>query len=105
MSRPKEKLRLAKGAGVAGDGVVSRFMPQSSMNEDNATYPYTLTISPSEQWCLSLKSSPKPKLLGSPRHGSSLPAGATLSPSMPLRATEAARKPVARISASVALID
>jgi hypothetical protein len=44
----KEKLRLSLG-GVADDGVGSRFMPQSGMSDDNATYPYTLTISPSER--------------------------------------------------------
>jgi hypothetical protein len=30
-------------------GVAGRFMPQSGMNDENATYPYTLTISPSER--------------------------------------------------------
>ena len=34
---------------MAGDGVVSRFMPQSGMSDDNETYPYTLIISPSER--------------------------------------------------------
>jgi hypothetical protein len=34
---------------VAGDGVVSRFMPQSGMSDDNETYPYTLAILPSER--------------------------------------------------------
>jgi hypothetical protein len=44
----KEKLRLSLGR-VADDGGGSRFMPQSGMSDDNATYPYTLTISPSER--------------------------------------------------------
>ena len=29
--------------------MVSRFMPQSGMSDDHATYPYTLIISPSER--------------------------------------------------------
>jgi hypothetical protein len=29
--------------------VVSRFMPQSGMSDDNETYPYTLAILPSER--------------------------------------------------------
>jgi hypothetical protein len=37
-------------------------------------------------------------------HRSCATAGATVSPSMPLRATEFARKPLERISVSVALI-
>ena len=28
---------------------MGRFMPQTRMNDDKATYPYTLTISPSER--------------------------------------------------------
>ena len=34
---------------MANDGLVGRFMPQSGMSDDNETYPYTLTISPSER--------------------------------------------------------
>ena len=34
---------------MAGDGVVSRFMPQSGMSDDNETYPYTLAILPRER--------------------------------------------------------
>jgi hypothetical protein len=29
--------------------VIGGFMPRSGMTDDNATYPYTLTISPSER--------------------------------------------------------
>ena len=35
--------------GVAGDGLGARFMPQSGMSDNNATYPYTLTILPIER--------------------------------------------------------
>lgn len=34
---------------MAGDGVVSRFMPHSGMSDDNETYPYTLAILPRER--------------------------------------------------------
>ena len=34
---------------MANDGLVGCFMPQSGMSDDTATYPYTLTISPSER--------------------------------------------------------
>jgi hypothetical protein len=44
----KEKLCLPGGK-VANDGLVGRFMPQSGMSDDNATYSYTLTILPSER--------------------------------------------------------
>ena len=36
-------------AWLSPHGAVSRFMRQSGMNDDNATYPYTLTIVPSER--------------------------------------------------------
>jgi hypothetical protein len=44
----KEKLCLPGGK-VANDGLGGCFMPQSGMSDDTATYPYTLTISPSER--------------------------------------------------------